>query len=48
VPFVEVACTKDYSGSWGEYRVCEGGYTQVVRRVAAPDAMAGPAVSCGT
>jgi 3',5'-cyclic-AMP phosphodiesterase len=40
VPFVEVACTKDYPGSWGEYRVYEGGYTQVVRRVAAPDAMA--------
>ena len=38
VPFVEVACTKDYPGAWAEYRVYEGGYTQVVRRVTAPDA----------
>lgn len=38
VPFVEVACTKDYPGAWAEYRVYEGGYTQVVRRVLAPDA----------
>ena len=40
VPFVEVACTKDYPGAWAEYRVHEGGYTQVVRRAAAPAAMA--------
>ena len=37
---VEVACVKDYPGAWAEYRVYEGGYTQVVRRIAAPDAMA--------
>jgi len=35
-----VACTKDYPGSWAEYRVYEGGYTQMVRRLAAPEAMA--------
>jgi predicted phosphodiesterase len=40
VPCVEVACGKDYPGVWAEYRVYEGGYTQVVRRIAAPDAMA--------
>jgi 3',5'-cyclic AMP phosphodiesterase CpdA len=40
VPFVEVGCTKDYPGAWAEYRVYEGGYTQVVRRVAAPAAFA--------
>jgi predicted phosphodiesterase len=40
VPFVEIACTKDYPGSWAEYRVHEGGLTQIVRRAAAPDAMA--------
>jgi predicted phosphodiesterase len=40
VPFVEIACTKDYPGAWAEYRVYEGGYTQVVRRAAAPPAMA--------
>ena len=38
MPFVEVACTKDYPGAWAEYRVYEGGYTQVMRRVAAPAA----------
>jgi hypothetical protein len=38
VPFVEVACTKDYPGAWAEYRVYEGGYTQVVRRVTEADA----------
>ncbi len=39
-PFVEVACTKDYPGAWAEYRVYEGGYTQVMRRVADPAAVA--------
>ena len=40
VPFGEIACTKDYPGAWAEYRFYEGGYTQVVRRTAAPEAMA--------
>jgi 3',5'-cyclic-AMP phosphodiesterase len=40
VPFVEVACAKDYPGAWAEYRVYEGGYTQVMRRVAASAACA--------
>ena len=40
VPCVEIACAKDYPGAWAEYRVYEGGYTQVMRRVAAPDARA--------
>ncbi|MCU1429614.1 MAG: Calcineurin-like phosphoesterase, partial [Actinomycetia bacterium] len=40
VPVVEVACVKDYPGAWAEYRLHEGGYTQLVRRIAAPDAMA--------
>src|SRR5215218_6204599 len=38
VPCVEVACAKDYPGAWAEYRVYEGGYTQVMRRVTAPPA----------
>jgi predicted phosphodiesterase len=38
VPFVEVACAKDYPGAWAEYRVYGGGYTQVMRRVTAPAA----------
>ena len=36
VPFAEVACTKDYPGAWAEYRIYEGGYTQVMRRVHEP------------
>jgi 3',5'-cyclic-AMP phosphodiesterase len=40
VPCVEVACGKDYPGAWAEYRVYEGGYTQVVRRISTPDALA--------
>jgi len=40
VPIVEVACVKDYPGAWAEYRVHEGGYTQLVRRIASPAAMA--------
>ena len=36
VPLVEVACAKDYPGAWAEYRVYEGGYTQVMRRLADP------------
>ncbi len=40
VPLVEVACAKDYPGAWAEYRCYEGGYTQVMRRMTAPDAFA--------
>jgi hypothetical protein len=40
VPLVEVACAKDYPGAWAEYRCYEGGYTQVMRRMTAPDALA--------
>jgi 3',5'-cyclic AMP phosphodiesterase CpdA len=40
VPIVEIACVKDFPGGWAEYRVYEGGYTQLARRVGAPDAMA--------
>lgn len=39
VPFVEVACLKDYPGSWAEYRVYEGGILQVHRRLSSPDAL---------
>lgn len=35
----EVGSTKDYPGTWGGYVVHEGGIRQVVRRVAAPDAI---------
>ena len=40
VPFVEVACVKDYPGSWAEYRVFEGGVLQVHRRLSSPAALA--------
>jgi 3',5'-cyclic-AMP phosphodiesterase len=40
VPCVEVACGKDYPGAWSEYRVYEGGYSQVMHRISAPDALA--------
>lgn len=40
VPFVEVACVKDFPGSWAEYRVFEGGVLQIHRRVSAPAALA--------
>ena len=39
LPWVEVACVKDFPGAWAEYRVFEGGVLQVVRRIAAPDAL---------
>jgi Icc protein len=40
VPWVEVACVKDFPGAWAEYRVFEGGVLQIVHRIAAPDALA--------
>jgi 3',5'-cyclic-AMP phosphodiesterase len=39
VPWVEVACVKDFPGAWAEYRVFEGGILQVFRRIAAPEAL---------
>lgn len=40
VPWVEVACVKDYPGTWAEYRVHEGGIVQIAHRIAAPEALA--------
>jgi 3',5'-cyclic-AMP phosphodiesterase len=40
VPFVEVACVKDFPGAWAEYRVFEGGVLQVFRRISTPEALA--------
>jgi 3',5'-cyclic AMP phosphodiesterase CpdA len=40
VPSIEIGCVKDFPGTWGEYRVYEGGITQVVHRISAPDALA--------
>ncbi len=40
VPWIEVACVKDFPGSWAEYRVFEGGILQVHRRISSPPALA--------
>jgi predicted phosphodiesterase len=39
VPWVEVACVKDFPGAWAEYRVHEGGLLQVFHRISTPEAM---------
>jgi hypothetical protein len=39
VPWVEVACVKDFPGGWAEYRVHEGGILQVFHRISSPDAL---------
>lgn len=33
VPSIEIGCVKDFPGTWAEYRVYEGGITQVVHRI---------------
>lgn len=38
VPFVEIGAVKEYMGVWAEYQVHAGGYTQVVHRLASPEA----------
>ena len=38
-PFVEVACVKDFPGTWAEYRVYEGGILQIHHRISSPDAL---------
>jgi Icc protein len=40
VPSIEVGCTKDFPGTWAEYRVYEGGTTQIVHRMSSPEALA--------
>jgi predicted phosphodiesterase len=39
IPSVEVGCVKDFPGTWAEYRVYEGGLTQVVHRMSSPAAL---------
>ncbi len=39
VPSIEVGCVKDFPGTWAEYRVYEGGITQVVHRISSPEAL---------
>lgn len=40
MPWVEVACVKDYPGAWAEYRIHEGGIVQLLHRVSTPEALA--------
>jgi 3',5'-cyclic-AMP phosphodiesterase len=40
VPYIEVACVKDFPGVWAEYRVYEGGILQVEHRISTPPALA--------
>ncbi|MBX3313962.1 MAG: metallophosphoesterase [Actinobacteria bacterium] len=40
VPWVEVACVKDYPGAWAEYGVYEGNIVQVMHRISTPEALA--------
>ena len=40
VPTIEIGCVKDFPGTWAEYRVYEGGISQVVHRISAPEALA--------
>ncbi len=40
VASIEVGCTKDFPGTWAEYRVFDGGIMQVVHRMSSPDALA--------
>ena len=40
IPTIEIGCTKDFPGTWAEYRVYEGGAMQVVHRMSSPEALA--------
>ena len=48
VPTIEIGCVKDFPGTWAEYRVYDGGITQVVHRMSSPEALRGAsaAVTC--
>lgn len=38
-PTIEIGCTKDFPGTWAEYRVHEGGIMQVVHRISSAAAL---------
>jgi len=40
VPSIEIGCTKDFPGTWAEYRVYDSGIMQVVHRMSSPEALA--------
>jgi predicted phosphodiesterase len=40
IPSIEIGCTKDFPGTWAEYRVFDSGILQVVHRMSSPEALA--------
>ena len=40
IPTIEVGCTKDFPGTWAEYRVYDGGIMQITHRMSSPEALA--------
>jgi len=40
IPSIEIGCTKDFPGTWAEYRVYDDSIMQVVHRVSTPAALA--------
>jgi Icc protein len=40
IPSIEIGCTKDFPGTWAEYRVHDDAIMQVVHRVSSPAALA--------
>jgi len=40
IPSIEIGCTKDFPGTWAEYRVYDGAIMQVVHRMSSPEALA--------
>lgn len=40
VASIEIGCTKDFPGTWAEYRVHDDGIMQIVHRVSSPEALA--------
>ncbi len=40
IPSVEIGCTKDFPGTWAEYRVHDDAIMQVVHRISSPAALA--------
>ncbi len=40
IPSIEVGCTKDFPGTWAEYRVFDDAIMQIVHRISSPAALA--------
>ncbi len=40
IPSIEIGCTKDFPGTWAEYRVHDDAIVQIVHRISSPAALA--------